>query len=176
MTEQEKIINKIRASAIETINKKLEEEKRKIEDKVNNELNDVERCLQYIQNKLVYKIIDKNLACREFILANENIFFEDYNTVPEYDWNKGIKFLDSRIKGEPLFKVNGHSYYDMRYIIRHYEETFNEYNKRLLKLREQFSTIESLANNLIKQEPLIKELIKKYKQVDIDESFLDTIW
>lgn len=176
MTEQEKVLNKIRESAVEKVNQKLEEEKRKIEHKISNELNDVERCLQYIQNKLVYKIIDKSLSSREYILADESTFFKDYNSEPEYDWNKGIKFSDSTLKGEPLFKVNGHCYYDMRYIIRHYEETFDEYNNRLLNLREQFSKVESLANSLIKQEPLIKDLIKKYEQVKIDESFLDAIW
>ena len=36
-------------------------------------------------------------------------------------------------------------------------------------------TNQEIANKLIKQEPQIKKLIEQYKQVDIDESFLEEL-
>lgn len=177
MDDRDVIIAKIKESAYENVNKKLEEERKKIENKVNNELKDVERCLQYIKNKMVFKIIKSSWShTGTYVLADENNFFEDYNREPEYSFNKGIKFSDSSSKPyEPLFKVNGASYYDMRYIIRHYEERFSEYTRRLSDLREQFNKVEEMANELVRQEPQIKKLIEQYKQVEIDESFMEDL-
>lgn len=176
MNEKEKIIAKIKESAYDKVNKKIEEERKRIENKINNELKDVERCLQYIKNKMVFKIVERSYSKMEYVLADENTFFEDYNKEPEYGWNKGIKFCDpSRKPYEPLFKVNNESYYDMRYILRHYEETFNKYRERILCLYEKFHTIENLASDLIKQEPKIKKFIEEYKQVEIDEAWLEEL-
>lgn len=173
MSEQERIITKIKESAYANVNKKLEEERKKVEDRINNELKDVEKCLQYIRNKMVYKTTGSNIWNTKYILVDENIFFEDYTNESEYHWNKGIIFSNPNSKPyEPLFKVNGHSYYDMRYIIRHYEETFNSYSRRLNDLYEKFNEIKEAAENLKRQEPHIKELIEQYKQVNIDESFM----
>lgn len=172
MNEQELIVAKIKESAYENVNKKLEEERKKIEDKINNELKDVEKCLQYIKNKMVYKIIGDGYSVKEYRLANENTFFEDYNK--ESRWDKGIKFANANSKPyEPLFRVNGESYYDIRYIIRRYEENFNDYSDRLNRLREDFNKIKEAASELIKLEPRIKNLIKQYEQVEIDESYLE---
>ena len=123
MKEKDKIIAKIKESAYENVNKKLEEERKKVEDKINNELIDVERCLQYIQNKMVFKIIKSSWSHTGiYVLADENTFFEDYSKEPKYSFDKGIKFANSSSKPyEPLFNVNGEHYYDMRYIVRNYD-------------------------------------------------------
>ena len=177
MNDRDVIIAKIKESAYENVNKKLEEERKKIENKVNNELKDVERCLQYINNKMVFKIIKSNWShIGTYVLADENTFFEDYNREPKYSFDKGIKFADSNSKSyESLFKVNGESYYDMRYIIRNYDEKFNVYSRRLSNLHEQFNKIEEAVNDLKRQEPCIKKLIEQYKKVEIDESYLKEI-
>lgn len=177
MNEQEKIIAKIKESAYENVNKKLEEERKRVEDKINNELKDVERCLQYIKNKMVFKIISDRYIVKEYRLADENTFFEDYNKEPEYTWNKGITFANSSKEPyKPLFMINGESYYDMRYIIRHYEETFETYKRRMDDLRKEFNDVEEMAHNLIKQEPHIKRLIEQYKKVEIDESYIEYLY
>ena len=176
MNEKEKIISKIKEKAYENVNKKLEEERKKVEDKTNFELKDVERCLQYIQNKMVFKIEGNNIYSNKYYLADENTFLKDYLTEPKYSFKKGIRFFDSSSKPyQPLFEVNGESYYDMRYIIRHYEERFNEYSRRLDDLRDKFNDIKEKANELIKQEPLIKKLIEQYKQVEIDETWKEKL-
>lgn len=176
MNEQEKIIAKIKEAAYENVNKKLEEERKRVENKINYELKDVERCLQYIKNKLVFKIVKNNQSSvGKYMLADENTFFEDYTKEPEYSFDKGIEFFNSSKKSELLFKVNGESYYDIRYIVRNYEKRFTEYAKRLNDLREQFNKVEEMANGLIKQEPQIKKLIEQYKQVEIDESYLENL-
>lgn len=169
--EKADIIAKIKEAATEKISKKVEEEKKKLEERISNELTSVERCLQYIKNKMVFKIIESRYAVKEYIIADEETFFKDYNKEVDYSWVKGITFCDPNSKPyEPVFKVNGEAYYDMRYIVRHYEETFNRYSEDLKRLRENFSQIEAKAESLKKQEPHIKKLIEQYKQIDIDEA------
>ena len=137
MSERDKIIAKIKESAYENVNKKLEKERKKVEDKVNNELVYVEKCLQYIGNKMVYKIVKGKYYTENYELADEKTFFEDYNKETDYVWQKGIQFFDLKSKPyEPLFKVNGESYYDMRYIIRNYEETFKDILEKINKYED----------------------------------------
>ena len=176
MNEQEKIIAKIKEAAYENVNRKLEEERKLVENKISHELVDVERCLQYINNKMVYKIIGDWYRTKEYCLADENMFFEDYTKEVQYNWNKGIKFYDTSSKPtEPLFKVNGESYYDMRYIIRNYEEKFDSYTEKLNSLRDKFEEISKAAEELKKQEPHIKKLIEQYKKTEIDESYMEKL-
>lgn len=176
MNEQEKIIAKIKEAAYENVNKKLEEERKAVENKINNELTEVERCLQYIKNKMVFKIIGDRWAIKEYRLADENMFFEDYTKEVEWSWRRGIKFADSQSQPyQPLFTVNGEDYYDIRYIIRHYEETFTTYSSRLKDLSDRFNELEEMADQLKKQEPHIKKLIEKYKKVEIDETYIENL-
>ena len=86
------IISRIKEKAYENVNRKLEEERKKTEDKINNELVDVEKCLSYIKNRLVYKIIKENYQTTKYVLADEEMFFDDYNK--EGKWHKGIYFPD----------------------------------------------------------------------------------
>lgn len=67
--------------------------------------------------------------------------------------------------------MNGELYYDMRYIIRHYADSFDVYAKKLNDLCAKFNELKEMANNLKRQEPCIKKLIEQYKEVEIDESF-----
>ena len=174
MNDKDKIIAKIKESAYENVNKKMEEERKRVERVINNEVKDVERCLKYIENKMVYKIIKTNrYTTKEYRLADENTFFEDYNKELEYEWQRGIKFRDpSKNPARPLFEVNREDYYDIRYIINHYEERVNDYTRKLNSLNNQFEEIKEKADKLLEQELYIKKLIEQYKQVDIDETYL----
>lgn len=172
MTEQDRIISKIKAVAYDNVNKKLEEERRKNEDKINNELNDVEKCLAYIKNKLVYKIVKNGWNTVGYELADEDMFLTDYtdNSKNTY-YYRGIQFFDTDDEhGQPLFKVNGEGYYDIRKIIWNYKEDFDNYSKKLCRLNEDFNNISRKADELKKQELHIKKLIETYKQVEIDEN------
>ena len=60
-------------------------------------------------------------------------------------------------------------YYDVRYIIASYEEDFELLDKRLNRLRDDFSEIEEIKQNLLKQEPKIKKLIEQYQEIEIIE-------
>lgn len=167
------IISKIKEKAYENVNKKIEEERKETERKINSELEVVEEILGYIKNKLIFKK-NKDDWKKDYILVTEDIFFEDYNGEPKNYWNKGIEIKHKREKNWDYFiKVNGNYYYDVRYIIAGYEEDFKTLDNRLKELRENFSKIEEAERNLLEQEPKIKKLIEQYQQIELLEKGSD---
>lgn len=163
------IISKIKEQAYENVNKNLEKEKKKIEEKIKEEIDEVEEILKYIKNKLIYKKVGSNWNYN-YALVTEEMFFQDYNTEPEYNWRKGIEIRHNREnKYEPFIKVNGEDYYDIRYIIRNYEEDFEKFYRRLNNLNQQFRDIENGVRELKSEEPAIKKLIEEYQSVNIEE-------
>ena len=163
------IISKIKEQAYENVNKKIEEEKKATEAKINEELDVVEEILKYIKNKLIFKEIGDSWNCN-YILVTEEVFFEDYNKEPEYSWEKGIKINHNKErKYDPFIKVNGERYYDIRYIIANYEQAFNGYKQRLQNLNESFREIEDKVKELKGREPAIKKLIEEYQTLDLEE-------
>lgn len=167
------IISKIKEIAYENVNKKIEEEKKETERKINSELEVVEEILKYIKNKLIFKKVGDDWKY-DYVLVTEDIFFKDYSGEPKNYWNKGIEIKHKREKKWDYFiKVNGEYYYDVRYIIAGYKEDFDILNNRLNRLREDFSKIEEIEKYLLKQEPKIKRLLEQYQEVEIVEEESD---
>lgn len=163
------IISKIKEMAYENVNKKLEEEKKETERKINSELEIVEETLKYIKNKLIFKKVGDDWK-HDYVLVTEEMFFEDYSNEPKNYWNKGIEIRYNREKKWDCFiRVNGNDYYDVRYIIANYEEDFDVLDKRLNRLREDFSNIEKVKKGLLEQEVKIKELLEQYQKIEIME-------
>lgn len=168
-TNKKDIISKIKEKAYDNVNKKLEEERQKTEEKINSELEEVEEVLKYINNKLLFKETGDGWNYN-YALVTEEIFFDDYTKEGKYSWQKGIKINHKREKKyDPFILVNGESYYDIRYIIRNYQERFDCYNVRLQNLASSFREIEDRVEELKKKEPLIKRLIEEYQKVEIEE-------
>lgn len=168
--KKDDIISKIKEQAYENVNRKIEEEKKATEAKINEELDIVEEILIYIKNKLIFKTIGDRWKCN-YVLVTEEVFFEDYNKVPEYSWQKGIEINhDKERTYEPFIKINGEKYYDIRYITANYEEAFNRYKNRLQNLNESFGEIEEAAKKLKAEEPAIKKLIEQYKLLDLEKN------
>lgn len=167
------IISKIKEKAYENVNKKLEEERKETERKINDEIEVVEEILKYIKNKLIFKKVGDNWR-QNYVLVTEDIFFEDYNSEPEYNWRKGIEIKHEREKKWDYFiKVNGQYYYDVRYIIANYEEEYEILKRRLSDLKSKFREIEEQERGLLALEPKIKKLLEQYQEVEIEEKVSD---
>lgn len=165
--QKEDIISKIKETAYENVNKKVEEERKRTEEKINKELTVVEEILGYINNKMLFIKPDYG----EYVLVDEKMFFEDYSKEPENSWNKGLTINhDRKNKYDCFIKVNENRYYDIRYIIRNYEEDFECCRKRIDNLVTGIREIENKVENLKRQEPKIKKLLEQYKQVELNES------
>ena len=158
------IVSKIKEKAYENVNRKVGEERKRTEDKINNELADVEKCLSYINNKLVYKIIKCNYRPVEYELADEEMFFDDYSK--DDKWNQGIHFPENK---EYLFIVNGEKYYDVRNLLPKYRKDIEEYWDDLRDLNEHFADLEKGYKKLLAQEANVKSMLEQLKKVEIKE-------
>lgn len=165
------IIAKIKEKAYENVNKKIEEEKKETERKINSEIDRVEEVLKYINNKMLFKKVGDSYYSSNYVLVTEDVFFQDYSTEPKDSWySKGISVNHERKnKYECFIKVNAECYYDTRYIIRNYEETYENLRERLRNLNEKFREIEDYVKDLNKQEIKIKKLLEQYQSIEIEE-------
>ena len=126
--KKEDIISKIKEKAYENVNKKLEEEQKRTEEKINKEIDVVEEILGYITNKMLFKKPEYN----KYILVDEKMFFEDYSSEPKNSWSDKLVIRHQRQrKWDAFITVNGEDYYDIRYIISGYEEDFDNCKRRL---------------------------------------------
>lgn len=164
--KREDIISKIKEQAYENVNQKLAEEQKKTEEKINKEIEIVEEILGYIANKMLFKKPEYG----KYVLVDEKIFFEDYNKEPKYSWATKLAIRHEREKKYDAFiTVNGENYYDIRYIINDFEESFEKYRRILKDKMDTLNSIGKEVEELKRQEPKIKQLIEEYKKVDIHE-------
>lgn len=167
--ENKDIISKIKELAYENVNKKLEEERKRTEDRINNELADVGKALAYVKNRLVFKKLESNRnKPYKYELVTEDIFFEDYNK--ETDYYKGINWANEVNGWGCVFIVNNIAYYDIRYLIKNYEMDINEWGRKLNYLYDTYRSIEEGLENIKRQEPAVKSIIEQLKKVEIEEN------
>lgn len=151
------IISRIKEKAYENVNKKIEEEREATESKIKNELETVERCVEFIEKHLVFKKVNGN-----YVLATSDMFFDDYSKQPKYSYNSGVKIKENRRIYEPWFTVNGESYYEIRYIIGKYEEDFSRLTKRAEQMYETIRGLKESWKTLEQEQKSIKSLLEQY--------------
>lgn len=156
--ENKDIISKIKEKAYENVNKKIEEERKATEEKINNELEVVNKCINLITNELIFKKVN-----HDYVLATPDMFFEDYSK--KVDWYKGVSFYCERqYNFDPLFRVNGECYYDIRYIIGKYEDDWKRLDERRRKLFSDLIDLERDRENLFIKHKQIKKLLEQYNE------------
>ena len=151
------VISKIKEKAYENVNKKIEEERERTENKIKNELETVKRCVEFIENHLVFKKMNG-----DYILATSDMFFEDYSKQAKYSFESGVKIKENRKTYEPWFTVNGENYYEIRCIIGRYEEDFSNLVSRGNRLYESINRLKEERDLLIKEQKSIKNLLEQY--------------
>lgn len=164
--ESKDIIAKIKEQAYENVNKKLQEEREKTETKIKGELDVVKRCVEFIENHLVFKKIDGT-----YVLATSDMFFEDYSKDCKYNFDKGVKVKENRRTYEPWFKVNGESYYELRYIIGKYEDDFRRFSQKVDRLYEAKRNLEEELNDMISKQKTVKRLLEQYSELTEKEGY-----
>ena len=168
--ENKDIISKIKEKAYENVNKKIEQQRKETENKIKYELEVVSKCIDLINDKMIFKVVDGYSS--KYALATPEMFFEDYNKECD-NWEKGIRFDDRRYNYQPYFTVNGENYYDIRYIIGRYEKDFELLNEKTNRLYEKLIDLKEERELMIKQQPIIKELLKQYTELHqvIDDDY-----
>ena len=61
-----------------------------------------------------------------------------------------------------MFVVNGEAYYDMRHILKRYEQDVIDERNRIIRYNDQLNEIISKFDKLMKQYPLIKKMMEDW--------------
>lgn len=172
MTKESRI-QKIRELALKSVNEKKERELKQIEQKINSEIDIVETVLKYIKNKLLFKIKPENYN-GDFILVTEEMFFEDYNKTPKYSFENKLEIRHKRENNWDYFiNVKGEKYYDIRYLIRNYEQEYNNAKNQIDRLYDNIRNISDTVDFLKRKELKVKKLIQEYEMIEIDEELTE---
>ena len=161
------IENKILKLAKETANKKIKEEQERIENKLNNEIDDVKFILELINKKMLYKREGKSYDVKGYKLVTEDIFLQDYfEKEPKNNWEKKLQIQERDGWDNEYYKlkieVNGERYFHIGYIINDFETELKNKKNRIERINSDLWEIEKDFNEFTKQEPIIKQMIEDY--------------
>lgn len=155
--------------AEKNVNKKLEEERKKNEAKIEQEIKDVNFILELIEKKMLYKVVGDWREDQRFEMITKEMFLKDYTSEPQENWHKrGITIkkwngwkesydLEIVINDEIRYKHIG-------YIIKDFTETLKDKKDRISRITEGLNEIERQFKELAKQETNIMKFIKDYNE------------
>lgn len=155
--------------ATENVNKKIEEERKKSEEKINREIDDVKFILELIEKRMLYKITGSWSESKNFVLITKEIFLEDYSKEPEYEWQKKLQVKKTKDWGSTYnldIIVNGIEYKHIGYIIQDYCSELRKEKERLKDISRELYESEKRFEDMEKQELIIKKFIEDYNNIE----------
>ena len=162
----DKIMERVMEITDKGLREKLEREVLDARRQAEKDREVVERAVRLIQANLMYK--DECFGGRHhYVLATEEMFFQDFMKKPEYEWKRGIKFVDSdeekkRVYLSGAFRVNGEAYYDMRYLLDKYTRDVENEMQEICSYTDRLRDIKQKFDDLVSQAPAIKRLIEQW--------------
>ena len=168
---EEDIKQRLLKLAEERVKEKINEERRKTEKQIENEIKDVEFILELIEKKMLYKKIGKNYEKNQkFVMITKEIFLEDYSKEREYDWQRKLEIKDNEFFDSENYElkiiVNGVNYYHIGSIIKDFETELKKKIDRIKYVTEGLYDLEKDFEQLKNQEQNIKKFIEDYNEVN----------
>lgn len=165
--DEEEIEIKILALAKESANRKIKEEQKKAEEKINSEIEDVKFILELINKKMLYKHKGSYWNKKGYELITKEIFLQDYfEKEPKNSWQKKMQIKDREFFDSESYKlaieVNGEKYYHIGYIINDFENELKDKKNRIKNITEKLTEVEKDFDDFTKQELYIKQMIEDY--------------
>ncbi len=154
--------------ATENVNKKLEEERKKSEEKIKNEIQDVNFILELIEKKMLYKVVGRWSSDEKFIMITKEIFLKDYTSEPKENWHKkGITIKDwhgwNLENCDLKITINDEiEYRHIGYIIKDFTDTLKDKKDRVYRITEGLNDIERKFKELVNQEANIIKFVEDY--------------
>lgn len=149
---------------------KRKQELETLEKRINADKEVISKAIELINTHTLYKKISRNNHY-VYELATEEMFKKDYLREPEYSWQKGIDFcidnFNERVN-KGVIKVNGESYYDIRYALNSYEKYIEELKSSLYCLKDQIKEKEKEMALLNKNFPTLKKAIEEWQKYECE--------
>lgn len=147
---------------IEAVKRRLEQDKDALKE-----------AIELVNSHTLYKKEGDSRSRYKYVLATEEMLKADYLGEPKPYSYKGIKFkYDDRDEryDKGVMEVNGHTYYDIRWVLNNYERMITEKERQVLslnsKIRELKEDLENLHNNF----PTIKQAVMEWMEYQKAES------
>lgn len=166
MTEELKALIENQIEKIKEAKKNQELER--IEKQLNTDKEAIDKAIELINTHTLYKKIGKNNHY-VYELATEATFKDDYMREPKYEWEKGVHFRKNEFNervDRGIIKVNGETYYDIRYALNNYEKYMNELTSSLTYIEDKIREKRKELELLNKEFPTLKKAIEEWQKYE----------
>ena len=135
----------------------------KIKERLDADKETIKQAIELVNSHTLYK-----KDGHRYVLATEEMLKKDYLSEPKNSWcDRGIKFLsyDSCANyNTGVLKVNGETYYDIRYALNAYEKNIKSKEANINELVRRMSDIKDELEMIKKDYPSLKEAIIEWQE------------
>jgi predicted nucleic acid-binding Zn-ribbon protein len=128
----------------------------------------LKQAIELVNSHTLYKIVSDGFNRTRYQLATEEMLKEDYLKDGKSSYyGRGIQFLDNdsrRHYNTGVLRVNGETYFDIRYALNNYENRLSDKKNDFLSLNRQISDIEDDIKRLNEEFPSLKEAITEWQE------------
>lgn len=154
---------------IEAIKQKLDADKEVLKE-----------AIALVDSHTLYKQECDSRGRYKYVLATEEMLKTDYLGEPKTKYAyKGIKFhydeWNSRYN-KGIMEVNGHTYYDIRYALNHYERLINEKESQVLNLNAKIKELKEDLEQLHENYPTLKQAVMEWLDYQEADKEKETIY
>lgn len=147
---------------IEAVRQRLEQDKYTLKE-----------AIELVNSHTLYKKEGDSRGRYKYVLATEEMLKADYLGEPKPYSYKGIKFKYDDIRGQydkGVMEVNGHTYYDIRWVLNNYERMIKEKESQVISLNSKIREIKEDLENLHNNFPTIKQAVMEWMEYQKAES------
>lgn len=132
----------------------------------------LKEAIALVNSHTLYKREGDSRGRYKYVLATEEMLKNDYLGEPQKYAYKGIKFYYDDWEGrynKGIMEVNGHTYYDIRYALNHYEKLINEKESQVLSLNNKIRELKEDLAQLHSNYPTLKQVVidwMEYQKAD----------
>lgn len=129
----------------------------------------LKQAIDLVNSHTLYKIVDDGYNRTRYQLATEEMLKEDYLKDGKKNcyYGKGIQFLDKDNRSHyntGVLRVNGETYFDIRYALNNYEKRLSDRQDTFLRLDRQIRDIKDDIKRLNDEFPSLKQAITEWQE------------
>lgn len=147
------------------ITEKQVKEIEEVKKRINGDREMLKKAIELVNSHTLYKKIETSPGRCKYVLATEEMLKEDYLGEPKAYAPKGINFYydyqQSRYN-KGIMRVNGHTYYDIRFALNEYEEAVKSRKQAILGLNREIAEIEEGLRRLHENFPSLKQAVTEW--------------
>ena len=147
---------------IEAVKQRLEQDKDALKE-----------AIELVNSHTLYKKEGDYRSRYKYVLATEEMLKADYLGEPKPYSCKGIKFKyddQNERYDKGVMEVNGHTYYDIRWVLNNYERMIKEKESQVLSLNSRIRELKEDLENLHNNFPTIKQAVMEWMEYQKTES------